>query len=151
MRTPYCSEMVSSSEELLDKIDDLKINLVNNIQQVYKYGRQIFKDSSRKYGNKIWDILELTAICSLYLDDIDTARSCILKIAQRFPDSNRLHALFGLVLEKRRRFPEALEVYKDILVEKPMCKFVIKRIISMSIENNETQKAIDNLNKYLQT
>lgn len=70
-------------------------------------------------GNEAWDIYEQAILAALEVSDDSFALLCLTRLSDRFPQSGRVHALRGMMLEVTQDPKEALKFYGGVLAVEP--------------------------------
>ena len=70
-------------------------------------------------GDEAWDIYEQTIIAALEASDDALAIECLTRLGDKFPESGRVHALRGMVLEATQDPEEAMKFYERVLSVEP--------------------------------
>lgn len=70
-------------------------------------------------GDDSWDIYEQTLIAALEVSDDALALECLTRLSDRFPQSGRVHALRGMMLEATQSPEEVTKFYEKVLKVEP--------------------------------
>lgn len=116
---------------------------------VIVYGKQLLMNYTSKLGDQLWDICEQTILGALDCHSLELAQSCLNSLQGKFPDSQRVGRLEGMLMEVRGNYTEAMILYTNILQENPSNSLVWKRQIAVLKAKGETQLAIVKMNEFL--
>jgi len=111
------------------------------------YQRDLSRDTALKLN-----VYQKTLEASLDLNQIHDAQNLLEYIRQYNPHgekSVRFRLLQGMFYECVGDYDEAIEIYQNILKEKPLHKEALKRNIAIAKALNAPQQAIKWLNRYL--
>jgi len=124
---------------------------IHRPRDVVVIGKKLLENNWISTGNK-WRLLERVTICSLELDDKQTAADCIKELTVKFTkNSNRVRILRGMFYETKDEIKKAQDEYDFILDAKndPNHMMAQKRKISLLISSRRTTEAIKGLCEYL--
>lgn len=103
----------------------------------------------------LWSILEQVAIAAIELARWDLAELCIARVQSRFPTSQRVICLQGMLLEGKGELARALQLYDEELQEDSTSLLLSRRRIAVmkalgpSHPSGGNKKAIQALNSHL--
>ncbi|KAI0032074.1 TPR-like protein [Vararia minispora EC-137] len=103
-----------------------------------------------RLGDEKWPFLEQLALAAVDVGRTDVARECCEQLAVQFPGSPRLHCLEG-ILEETVSPGNALQFYQRLLTEDPTNAAAWKRLASVFRRVGQTERAIKELQEYLDT
>ncbi|KAK4751234.1 hypothetical protein SAY87_004716 [Trapa incisa] len=126
---------------------------VRRSDKVLKHGLSILNDPKKRsaLGPDEWTLYEQVAIAAMDCQSTEVAKDCIKILQKRFPDSKRVGRLEGLFLEAKGSLSEAETAYTSFLEESPFDQVVQKRKIAIAKAGGKIIKAIELINKYLET
>lgn len=99
---------------------------------------------------ELWSILEQVAIASIEVARFDLAELCISRLTSRFPASQRVVSLQGMLLEGQGNPSAAIQLYNDAL-ESESSLIISRRRVAALKSLGDTQKVVEALNTHLDT
>ncbi|CBQ73510.1 conserved hypothetical protein [Sporisorium reilianum SRZ2] len=99
----------------------------------------------------LWSILEQVAIAAIELARFDLAELCISRLTSRFPNSQRVTSLQGMLLEGQGKLEQAIELYDDALAKEQTSLIFSRRRIAAIKSTGDTKRTLDALNAHLDT
>lgn len=137
--------------DALNRLEEFRITNERASNEILGLGHFLLDDgryhSSLK--DEIWVIYEQVFIAALDCNEIDYAKSLLLKIGVKFPNSLRFRRLAGMSLEAQGEFQQALEIYSKILEEDESHLSTLKRKIAVLKGQGLYTETIIELNKFL--
>jgi len=124
---------------------------IDKPRDVVIIGKKLLENNWISSTNK-WRLLERITICSLELDDKQTAADCIKELTSKFTkNSNRVRILRGMFYENKDDLKKAEVEYDFILDPKndPNHMMAQKRKIALLISNKQIVESIKLLCQYL--
>lgn len=101
---------------------------------------------------ELYSILEQVGISAIELSRFDLAELCIARLAARFPSSQRVTALKGMLLEGQGKTSDAIALYDEALLKEPTSLILSRRRIAAHKSlDGETAKVVEALNTHLDT
>jgi hypothetical protein len=121
-------------------LNDSASSVKNDLQKLNERGGnnsiemlKLFKDRiapiQSLLGNSIWAIYEQVVVAALDCADLQTAKECVLKLRERFPDSRRVRRLICLYHECTLRWDLAERQYHHLIERDPADSVSRKRQI----------------------
>lgn len=135
----------SSAQKLLQIISEQKLR---KSAVVVAAGRELLDYHQSKFGDDIWDMYERVFMAALDCHDNKSRDLCIDALMAKFPDSNRVRMLSGLMKEVHGDYQGAMTDYNGILEQDPVNMRVWKRKICVYKAKGSVEDAIGELNKY---
>lgn len=135
----------SSAKKLLQIITEQKLR---ESSVVVAAGREILDHHQSKLGDEVWDMYERVFIAALDCHDHKYRDKCMDALMARFPDSNRVRMLSGLLIEVHGDYKGAMDLYNKILDNDPVNIRVWKRKVCIHKAQGNIEDAILELNKY---
>lgn len=99
--------------------------------------------------DELYSVLEQVAIAALETSRFDLAESCISRLQSKFPASQRVKSLQGMMLEAQGKGVEAVRFYDEALYKEPTSLILSRRRIAALKGLGENKKAIEALNAHL--
>lgn len=99
----------------------------------------------------LWSILEQVAIAAIELSRFDLAELCISRLTSRFPNSQRVTALQGMLLEGQGKPRAAIELYEDVLNKGETSLILSRRRIAAIKSLGDAKGTVEALNLHLDT
>ncbi|CDU26169.1 uncharacterized protein SPSC_06363 [Sporisorium scitamineum] len=99
----------------------------------------------------LWSILEQVAIAAIEVARFDLAELCISRLTSRFPNSQRVTSLQGMLLEGQGRLSQAIELYDDALAKEQTSLILSRRRIAAIKSTGDTKRTLEALNAHLDT
>lgn len=99
----------------------------------------------------LWSILEQVAIAAIELARFDLAELCISRLTSRFPSSQRVTSLQGMLLEGQGKLEDAIELYEHALVKEQTSLILSRRRIAAIKSTGDTKRTAEALNAHLDT
>lgn len=142
---------MSKFHEAVKRLRELRLSNERVSQEVFSLGHFLLekKQNVSYLGSEVWDIYEQTFIASLDCGEFEFAKSILLKLGQKFPESQRFRRLVGMSLEAQGDFEKALEIYDKMLEEDEAHLPTLKRKIAILKAQGFYKKTILALNDYL--
>jgi len=135
----------SSAKKLLQIISEQKLR---ESAVVVAAGGELLDHHKSKLGEDVWDMYERVFMAALDCHDNKHRDRCIDALIARFPDSNRVRMLSGLLKEERGDYTGALELYDIIMEQDPVNMKVWKRKVCIHKAQGCIPDAITELTKY---
>ncbi|PPQ86410.1 hypothetical protein CVT25_003532 [Psilocybe cyanescens] len=141
-----------SLQTALQELSSFRRNNVRKSQETFKKGVVVLKSgASTKLGEEGWAFLEQLALASLDIGRIDIADQCLLQLVERFPASPRVDVLTGIRMEATESPSVVLSYYDELLRANSTNAAAWKRRISVLRRMGKIEKAVEDLNEYLDT
>ena len=84
--------------------------------KIVELGEQLLQSGSlTSLGDDLWSFLEQLCIAALDVGRWELAEVCVARLHARFPESSRMSALQGMLLEARGEYSKALGFYDQLL------------------------------------
>ncbi|EST05385.1 Tetratricopeptide TPR2 [Kalmanozyma brasiliensis GHG001] len=99
----------------------------------------------------LWSILEQVAIAAIELARFDLAELCISRLTSRFPNSQRVTALQGMLLEGKGDAKAAIELYEDVLNNGETSLILSRRRVAAIKSLGDIKGTVEALNLHLDT
>ncbi|SPO24338.1 uncharacterized protein UTRI_03606 [Ustilago trichophora] len=99
----------------------------------------------------LWSILEQVAIAAIEVSRFDLAELCISRLTSRFPSSQRVTCLQGMLLEGQGNPSAALQLYDTALAKEETSLIISRRRIAALKSLGDTKKVLEALNSHLDT
>ncbi|CCG82848.1 TPR repeat protein Oca3 [Taphrina deformans PYCC 5710] len=109
----------------------------------------ILSGAISRAGSEAWDIYEQSLVAALEVADDELALTCLTRLSDKFPQSGRVHALRGMLLEATQDPQEALTFYKEVLEVEPTNVIIRKRQITFEKSLGRLVEAVAHLVQYL--
>ncbi|KAF8497499.1 hypothetical protein F5888DRAFT_1698473 [Russula emetica] len=98
-----------------------------------------------------WQFLESLALAAIDVGRIDVAEGCLNRLTAEFPGSPRVQCLEGILKEANESPKAALQFYEQLLEADPSNAAIWKRQISVLRKLGETNRAVEELSKFVDT
>ncbi|TIB81932.1 putative MFS multidrug transporter [Wallemia mellicola] len=103
-----------------EKLEEFRKQGVRRSQETYTLSKQIYGTRhERTLADDRWAFYEQYAISALDVGDHLLAEELLLRLAEKFPQSPRVSALEGMLLESKGEFRLAERLYTSLLEEDP--------------------------------
>ena len=102
-------------------------------------------------NEELWSILEQVAIAAIELARFDLAELCISRLTSRFPNSQRVTCLQGMLLEGQGQISRAIELYDEALVTHQSSLIISRRRIAAIKSSGDAKRTVEALNVHLDT
>ncbi|CAG0888742.1 unnamed protein product [Cyprideis torosa] len=109
------------------------------------------KDYLPRLGSEHWLVLEQVLIASLDIGRRDITEKCLNDLNRKFPKSNRVAILRGMVFEADKKFHEAGGIYDKIIAADETNSIARKRRVALFRAQGKVGEAIKELSEYLKT
>jgi tetratricopeptide (TPR) repeat protein len=129
----------------------MRTHKVYQPETVILYGGKLLKDYQRKLGSELWTVLEQVFLAAIAIGHDEWRDYCVRKLQTQWPTSVRVERLKGLSCESKKDWEEAKKVYVKIITDKPEDTVSRKRLIAIYRQRGQTEQAIEEINKYLDT
>lgn len=84
--------------------------------KIVELGEQLLQSGAlNSLGDDLWSFLEQLCIAALDVGRWELAEVCVARLHARFPESSRMSALQGMLLEARGEYSKALGFYDQLL------------------------------------
>ena len=97
----------------------------------------------------LFSLLEQVAISSIELSRFDLAELCIQRLTSRFPSSQRVTSLQGMLLEGQNNLSAAIELYTEALEKEPTSLILSRRRIAALKSLGDKKRVVEALNGHL--
>ncbi|GAV04256.1 hypothetical protein RvY_14564 [Ramazzottius varieornatus] len=138
-----------SWQDAKERLKKVKEERLRRSDEVVELWESALSDSTGKLGDEVWTIYEQVCVAALDCDRLDIAKYCVAKLDGRFPSSNRVKRLGGMVLEAEGKFDDATMMYEALIKADETDTLARKRIIAILKAEKDYVKAIEELNEYL--
>ncbi|GAC75900.1 uncharacterized conserved protein [Moesziomyces antarcticus T-34] len=103
--------------------------------------------------DELWSLLEQVAIAAIETSRFDLAELCISRLTSRFPASQRVTCLQGMLLEGRGPASAAIEFYDAELAKDPTSLVLSRRRIAAikALGEPTPKRVVEALNRHLDT
>ncbi|TKY88470.1 hypothetical protein EX895_002458 [Sporisorium graminicola] len=99
----------------------------------------------------LWSILEQVAIAAIEVARFDLAELCISRLTSRFPNSQRVTSLQGMLLEGQGKLDEAIRLYDEALEKEETSLILSRRRIAAIKSTGDAKRTLEALNAHLDT
>ncbi|KAF9564084.1 tetratricopeptide repeat domain 35 [Agrocybe pediades] len=141
-----------SLQSSLEKLASFRKNNTRNSQETFEHGLNILKSgASLKLGDESWAFLEQLALAAIDVNRLDIADQCLKQLGDKFPGSPRVDVLTGIRMEATEPPSTVLSYYDELLQANSANAAVWKRRISVLRRLGKVDKAVEELNEYLDT
>eukprot|EP00922_Rhytidocystis_sp_ex-Travisia-forbesii_P031130 GHVS01045915.1.p1 GENE.GHVS01045915.1~~GHVS01045915.1.p1 ORF type:complete len:289 (-),score=27.65 GHVS01045915.1:276-1142(-) len=136
----YLDILETFREALIDKKTDSV--LLNGVNLLSNYRHLL--------GDELWTVMEEVYLASLEHRQDHWAKWCYKGLHTKFGDSSvRVSRLRGMGRETLMDWSAAVDVYKNILQDKPEDSLTRKRLISVLKAQRKTSECVEHLNRHL--
>ncbi|KAF8180126.1 hypothetical protein BJ912DRAFT_855370 [Pholiota molesta] len=141
-----------SLQSALHKLASFRTNNTRESQETFQKGLIVLKSAKpATLGDEGWAFLEQLLLASIDVGRLDIADQCLKQLTDKFPDSPRVDVLRGIRLESTQNPSAILAYYDDLLRINPSNAAIWKRRISVLRRLGKNDKAVEDLNEYLDT
>ncbi|TFK31869.1 hypothetical protein BDQ12DRAFT_659923 [Crucibulum laeve] len=141
-----------SLSSALQQLASYRANNTRASQETFKKGVTILKSrNAPNLGEDGWAFLEQLALASIDIGRLDVADECTKQLSEKFPNSPRVAVLVGIRKEASESPESVLRYYDGVLEEDSANAAIWKRRISVLKRIGKTEKAVDELSKFLDT
>ncbi|KDR77209.1 hypothetical protein GALMADRAFT_246497 [Galerina marginata CBS 339.88] len=141
-----------SLQSSLQKLASFRQNNTRDSQETFEKGLVVLKaGASTRLGDEGWAFLEQLALAAIDVGRLDIADQCIKQLGDKFPASPRVDVLTGIRIEATEPPSTVLSYYDELLKANPANAAVWKRRISVVRRVGKIDKAVEELNEYLDT
>ncbi|SNX87159.1 uncharacterized protein MEPE_05869 [Melanopsichium pennsylvanicum] len=121
-------------------------------QKTVQYGELLITSASLSSipDEDLWSVLEQVAIASIECSRFDLAQLCISRVSTRFPTSQRVIQLQGMLLEGQANPSAALALYENALAKEPSL-ILSRRAIAALKAMGDLSSVVEALNRHLDT
>ncbi|PPQ95542.1 hypothetical protein CVT26_008567 [Gymnopilus dilepis] len=136
----------------LQKLASYRKNNTRASQETFKEGLVVLNaGGTNKLGDEGWAFLEQLALAAIDVGRLDVADRCLKQLGQKFPGSPRVDVLTGIRMEATESPSTVLNYYDELLRASPSNAAIWKRRISVLRRVGKIDKAVEELNEYLDT
>jgi len=141
-----------SLQSALEKLASFRANNTRESQETFEKGLIILKSGkTTKLGDDGWAFLEQLSLASIDIGRLDVADQCLRQLSERFPESPRVDVLTGIRMEATEPPSTVLSFYDELLQANPANAAIWKRRISVLKRVGNIERAVEELNAYLDT
>lgn len=97
----------------------------------------------------LWSILEQVAIAAIEVARFDLAELCISRLTSRFPSSQRVTCLQGMLLEGQGKPTQAIRLYEDVLDKEQTSLILSRRRVAAIKSTGDVKQTLQALNSHL--
>ncbi|CAM9898709.1 unnamed protein product [Discosporangium mesarthrocarpum] len=131
-----------------DLLRYLRKERVRRPDLVVKYCSHLLTYAGR-LGDELWVVYEQALVAALDCADYGLANTYLAALNKKFPKSQRVGRLEGMVLEAGGKYSAALDVYNGLVEQNPANSLARKRQVAVLIAQGKTAAAVKALNAYL--
>jgi len=136
----------------LQKLAAYRANNSRESQDTFQKGLIVLKSgASIKLGDEGWAFLEQLALAAIDVGRLDIADQCLKQLGEKFPNSSRVDVLAGIRMEATESPTLVLGYYDELLRADSANAAIWKRRISVLRRMDKIDKAVEELNEYLDT
>ncbi|KAF8902585.1 hypothetical protein CPB84DRAFT_1775740 [Gymnopilus junonius] len=141
-----------SLQSALQKLASYRKNNTRASQEIFKEGLIVLKSGGvSKLGDEGWAFLEQLTLSAIDIGRLDIADQCLKQLSEKFPGSPRVDVLTGVRMEATESPSTVLSFYDELLRVNPSNAAIWKRRISVLRRVGKIDKAVEELNEYLDT
>ncbi|KAF9485705.1 protein prenylyltransferase [Pholiota conissans] len=141
-----------SLQEALHKLASFRTNNTRDSQETFEKGLIVLRSAGPKtLGEEGWAFLEQLMLASVDVGRLDIADQCLKQLNDKFPVSPRVDVLRGILMEATQSSSTVLAYYDELLRINPSNAAIWKRRISVLRRLGKVEKAVEDLNEYLDT
>lgn len=127
----------------------LETNNLHHPRDVLSIGTKLHKLNLIKSNDK-WRMYERIVLSALELNEVPTAKEFLHILEEKFPQSNRVCVLLGMVCEQAEDYEQSKSLYSAVLQKDGNHMSANKRMIAIEIAQRNDLAAIRLLCSYLQ-
>ncbi|KAF8153166.1 hypothetical protein B0H34DRAFT_722531 [Crassisporium funariophilum] len=136
----------------LQKLAAYRTNNTRESQETFEKGLIVLKSgASTKLGDEGWAFLEQLALSAIDVGRLDISDQCLKQLGKKFPNSPRVDVLTGIRMEATEPTATVLEYYDELLRADSANAAIWKRRISVLRRTGKLEKAVEELNEFLDT
>ncbi|KJA25320.1 hypothetical protein HYPSUDRAFT_76058 [Hypholoma sublateritium FD-334 SS-4] len=141
-----------SLQSALQQLASFRANNSRESQETFAKGLVVLKAGKTvNLGEEGWAFLEQLALAAIDVGRIDIADQCLKQLSDKFDDSPRVDVLRGIRMEATQSPSIVLSFYDELLRISPSNAAIWKRRISVLRRLGKLEKAVEDLNEYLDT
>jgi len=135
----------------IDLLQFMRLHKVHQPELVLLHGGELLSKYPRKLGNELWTVTEQVFLAACTAGHDEWRDYCLHALVHQWPNSHRVERLKGIYQESKQNYAEAKKIYIKITTDKPEDTITRKRLIAMHKQQGHIDKAIEDINKYLET
>ncbi|KAJ3503388.1 hypothetical protein NLJ89_g8454 [Agrocybe chaxingu] len=141
-----------SLQSALEKLASYRTNNTRDSREVFRQGVVVLKSGrTSNLGDDGWAFLEQLTLASIDVGRLDVTDQCLKQLGERFPDSPRVDVLNGIRMEATESPSTVLNYYDELMNMDPSNAAVWKRRVSVLRRIGRIEKAVEELNEFLDT
>ncbi|CAH1774482.1 unnamed protein product, partial [Owenia fusiformis] len=140
---------ISSLDGAKERVKVIREQNYRCSEEVVELWETVLENNIPWLGDELWLIYEQVCIAAFDCGRLEIGQDCITALHNKFPNSLRVMKLLGMELEAIGEYEKAKQEYNEILQRDPTNQFAKKRLIAVHKCENNYEKAIEQLTKYL--
>jgi len=133
----------------IDLLQFMRLHKVHQPELILLHGGGLLSNYPRKLGNELWTVTEQVFLAACTAGHDEWRDYCLHALVHQWPNSHRVERLKGIYQESKQNYEEAKKIYIQITTDKPEDTITRKRLISMHKQRGNIDKAVEEINKYL--
>ena len=148
---PTTMNLIKSFEPETENVsylrDESNSIILNGLQTIKSHNKLLSRANT---DISLWNTYEKVFLAALDTYDIDVCKSILDDLDYRFPDSQRVLALKGLLFEVEGQTKSASDVYDDMAELNELNVVSVKRKVALLMSSGKLNEAIKSLVVYLE-